>query len=805
MQGSDLVAPAAITGNRVVRALAGPALIVVSVVVVMHFFVFSGLVSRQNPDILPLWLPTYCLMGKSLAAGHILSWNPHTMAGAPFAADPQSGWMYLPAMLLFSALSCGAAIRWFIVLQPLIAGLALYGFARSEGLSRPAATVAGLALSLPFAGSQLGLSLPFSASIAWTAVVLLCASRLMRSASWSGRLAWVALTALAWGQLAAAHLSNGLVLGTVALVVYLATRIVADRGVRGSRLGSAALLLLAFPLVNLAYLFPRLAYLPRTSLGLGYDRLEVLGRAFSGSSAAPLPGGAIRSTLPLRFVASPGVYLGAAALALVFAGWRSRHRALAVGTGVFGLLCYLASLQGVVDFVARHFRHAPLADFYLREPARFSYGLLIAIAILAGIGLDAWVEASSWRQRAWMVGPAVVVWLALPIAFNADLRDLRLFFVAVGVTAVVLALVARRPALAALVPVALAAELVTSGLAGETSSGHPEPNNVRNQMRLEPLYPLAKPDVHVGDFLRPGPIARALEGSSTRYLSIDPAEWDPRGLHVHQDPRSWGLMAMNRSMLFDLEEAQGYNATEERRYWIFTRAVDPRPLKYNASYFMHPDHLALALDLLDVGWIVAPAGTRLDVPGTAAVLTEGRWTLYRIAAPPRAQLFPSWVPVQDGTEALDALRSGDVDPSTEAVVEIGGFDLQPGHGPPGGRATYRWLGSQEARIDVDSPGLAALVVRNAYDPNWHATLDGRPVSLLHMDYLLQGLFVSKGRHTVILRYDDPAIGSGLVASGVVLVLLLEGALVLRRRERRRADVGESAADADDDRAVPEAP
>jgi hypothetical protein len=264
--------------RAVLQALAGPALIVGSVLIVLHLFAFSGLVSRQNPDVLPLWLPNYCLMGKSLAAGHIPAWNPSVMGGTPFAADPQSGWMYAPVMLLFSTLSCGRAIRWFIVLQPILAGLGIYAFARSEGLSRVAATVGGLALALPLAGSQVGQSLPFAGSIAWTALLLAAASKMMGAGAWPSRLVWTVVTALAWGQLAAAHLSNGFVLGTVALVVYLVSRSVSDvrRGVRSGRqvLALAALLLFALPLVNLAYFLPRLAYLPRTSPGHGDDRRQ---------------------------------------------------------------------------------------------------------------------------------------------------------------------------------------------------------------------------------------------------------------------------------------------------------------------------------------------------------------------------------------------------------------------------------------------------------------------------------------------------------------------------------------------------
>ena len=91
--------------------MAGPALVVAGVLIVLHDEAFGGLVANQHPDILAMWLPTFCFLGKTIAAGHVPSWNPHVMGGVPFAADPQSGWGYLPAMLLFSAFSCARAIR----------------------------------------------------------------------------------------------------------------------------------------------------------------------------------------------------------------------------------------------------------------------------------------------------------------------------------------------------------------------------------------------------------------------------------------------------------------------------------------------------------------------------------------------------------------------------------------------------------------------------------------------------------------------------------------------------------------------
>src|SRR5438105_73269 len=158
--------------RRALPGVAGPALVVVAVLFAMRGFVFRNFLSDQHPDILAFWLPRWCFLGHSLKAGHVPLWNPLQFAGSPFAADPQSGWLYAPVMGLFSTLGCATALRMFIVVQPILAGLGLYWFLRTEGLHRVAATAGGLSLAMLFATSNVGLSLPFDATLAWTPYVL---------------------------------------------------------------------------------------------------------------------------------------------------------------------------------------------------------------------------------------------------------------------------------------------------------------------------------------------------------------------------------------------------------------------------------------------------------------------------------------------------------------------------------------------------------------------------------------------------------------------------------------------------------
>ena len=156
--------------RRVGLACAGPALIVAAVLFTLRGFAFHPLLTNEHPDILAFWLPRFSFLGRELSAGHIPLWNPNEMLGYRFAADPQSGWLYVPPMLLFSTMSPGAAMRALIVLNPLLGGLGLFWFLRKESFSRPVATVAGLCLGMLMSTSDMAISMPFAGFLGWTTV-----------------------------------------------------------------------------------------------------------------------------------------------------------------------------------------------------------------------------------------------------------------------------------------------------------------------------------------------------------------------------------------------------------------------------------------------------------------------------------------------------------------------------------------------------------------------------------------------------------------------------------------------------------
>ncbi|HEX8100348.1 MAG TPA: hypothetical protein VF660_09145, partial [Actinomycetota bacterium] len=414
------------------------------------------------------------------------------------------------------------------------------------------------------------------------------------------------------------------------------------------------------------------------------------------------------------------------------------------------------------------------------SPRRFQFGLVLVIPILAALGVEAWRTQRSIVNRVAMLIPGLVVWGVLPHVSTAAPRYLSLFLLGAAAAAVALVVTAFRPLGLALLAAVLAVELAVSGISGQHKLLH------EHQERVAPFEPPLMAPVRLDSYMRAGKIVQALQAHpGGRYLSVDPKAWRPWGYtgRLHSDELP--LMGGQRSMIFGLEEAQGYNPIELLRNWMFVRTVDPKKIRYAVSYFRHPP--SIALDLLDVRWIIGRAGGEPPAHPIRRVVRQGDWQLYSLPdAPTRASVMTSWRIVSSPEAALREVTGAHFNPTREAVLE--GSGVRPVAAAAGGgsaetTAVYRQLGPQEARVDVSTKRPGVVVVRNAFDPNWTASVDGRPAVILPADYLVQGVKVPAGRHTVVLRYDDPAVGYGLLGSALALLAVAIAALALSGRIR----------------------
>jgi hypothetical protein len=783
-------------------------LIVAGVIFTLRGFVFHAQLTNMHPDILAFWLPRYAFLGRTLAAGHIPIWNPFEMAGYRYAADPQSGWLYVPAMAFFAWLDPGRAMRVLIVFNPLLAGLGLYWFLRKESLHRLAATAGGLSLAMLMSASEMAIQMPFAGFLAWSTLVLVGASGYRQADRWSRRLAWLALSAFSWSQVANAHMSHGLVMCSLLVLAYLSAYAVRDAragDIRGwAAAGRVALFMGFLPLASLAVLIPRLAFIGSSSLHAGYDALSAPVRQTAGISDRPIQTNGVWAAWPLGYGAAPSAYAGAVILLASILALRARRwRALVWAFGGAFALTYVLMLNVVVTNGA--FRalllHIPFGDVYLHNVGRMRYLSMIAIPVLGAAGIQGLFDEpmTARAARRWL-GAGVSIFLVLPLVAGA--HPIRFILLAAAMLLAVPALYwlatnrARWAGLA--IVVVLLAELLASGIYGSTWQGGTIVTGLEGgtHPNLVP-QPIFEPDVLQADFMRPTAFVDQIRSQGQRYLTwVPPTAFFEKGYLFTQLPRDWPGLTLERGTLFGIPDVLGYNPVQLVRYWTYIRSINRLSVFYNASIVGSPT--LGEMRLLGVRYLIVPHGLTPPVPGRVVLSADGYDLVEIYGWEPRASVVPSWTVVDGPTAALDAVREVGFDPALTAVVE-GDPGITPAPVPvpvtlPGGTtaqgtATYYEQQPEHAQIDVQAPGPSMVVVRNTYDPGWSATVDGRPAPILPTDYLLQGVPVAAGSHVVELTYRDPAIWRGLAGSAVAwggLAVALAACLAVERRRRRRA-------------------
>jgi uncharacterized membrane protein YfhO len=75
-----------------------------------------------------------------------------------------------------------------------------------------------------------------------------------------------------------------------------------------------------------------------------------------------------------------------------------------------------------------------------------------------------------------------------------------------------------------------------------------------------------------------------------------------------------------------------------------------------------------------------------------------------------------------------------------------------------------------------------LVVSDAWDPGWKATVDGKDADVERVNYVMRGVRVGPGAHRVEFTYRPWSFTVGWIMSLAAVVVLL-GALVWWRRRR----------------------
>lgn len=200
------------------------------------------------------------------------------------------------------------------------------------------------------------------------------------------------------------------------------------------------------------------------------------------------------------------------------------------------------------------------------------------------------------------------------------------------------------------------------------------------------------------------------------------------------------------------------------------------------------------LDLLGVRWVLAPAGAwptdgLAEGDFTPRAQAEGLRVLENPRPGPRAFLARSVHLANDPEQARARIIAADF--PRDAVVllttDVAAAGLSPASlaalGSASGEARITRERDEQLAVEVDASRATLLVIADAYDAGWHATIDAAEVPVLRADLALRAVPVPAGRHEVVLDYRPRSlrVGASLTAIGV---LAWAGLWVQLRREPR---------------------
>jgi hypothetical protein len=736
-------------------------------------------------------------------------WNPYIMAGRPLLADGQSAvfsLFSLPSYVLpfWKSLAVAAILKLFL------GAFGTFMLARALGMRFGGALLSGVVFAF---GTffVVWLAWPLSSVYALIPWTLLATELVLRA---PGRLTVSGLAAVVGLQFLGGHPESSFHLLFTAIVWFVFRALLRRHRERmpvralarpaltfaaGLAAGAGLAALVLAPFAEFLLHSGDLSH--RVNAAAGYWPRKYVGALFlhdywGRPTQVDLEG----------FTQTRGWYAGAATLMLAAGALivtRSAERIALVVYGAF-CVCMIIGIPPVFGFVSS------LPGFDAAHNERLLIYFLLCVALLAGWGLDDLSAArlpSRVRRRAVLIASGALfcgplVWMV--IAGTLDPRDLGSGLnvawgfahppaapVGVGVEHTVTAAIVhdsaleiwllvaggalaliwlrlreRRPlpagAFAALIVLLVAADLF------------------RANMGYNPAIPIrtASP-----------PVTGAI-----RYLQ---GQRPDRFIGVGTQDITQPLPA-DLAMRFGLYDARGYDFPVETRYdALWRRAVAP-----GVGALTEPEEFASAtpaslraLDLLSVSdLLIGPLqAIRLPLhgPGLSVAYRGSDGVVYANAdALPRVFVVDGQQTVAGDAAALDAVTAPAFDRRGVAVTEapIGGLPQAAGGPPPAG-ATARLTryGAKHVVIRATTGRRSLVVLTDDFYPGWTATVDGHPATIHRVDYLLRGVVVGPGSHTIIFDYDPASWRIGVIITLVCLlgVLAAAGSALVARRRRAR--------------------
>jgi hypothetical protein len=182
---------------------------------------------------------------------------------------------------------------------------------------------------------------------------------------------------------------------------------------------------------------------------------------------------------------------------------------------------------------------------------------------------------------------------------------------------------------------------------------------------------------------------------------------------------------------------------------------------------------------------VVPKPGGVYTPGmdqmTAVPDPNGDYAVFEFPdALPRAKLYSNWQVITNAHESLNLIVSPVFDPVHTVVVSTDVPAPAPAAATNQDSGTVEITGYAPKNVQLKSDAVVptVLLLNDRFEPAWKVAVDGRPQPLLRCNYLMRGVYLDPGKHTIEFTYQPPFHALYLSLAAIAVGILLLGVVVV---------------------------
>jgi hypothetical protein len=169
---------------------------------------------------------------------------------------------------------------------------------------------------------------------------------------------------------------------------------------------------------------------------------------------------------------------------------------------------------------------------------------------------------------------------------------------------------------------------------------------------------------------------------------------------------------------------------------------------------------------------------------TAVPSENGRYALFEFTgALPRAKLYSNWQVNTNAATVLKTLADLTFDPAKTVLIDLPSKNLPlVATNENSGSVEFVSYAPKHIAFAATNSTPAVLLLNDQYDPNWSVTVDGKPAELLRCNFMMRGVYLPAGQHTVKFDFIMPHKLLYVTSSAMLLGILLGIYLLIAGRK-----------------------